>query len=394
MQKNSGIKFISGNEETVKSMKNLPALPIFSDEVCGFLQAVSAILMKCAQSKNYPDVMTFAFWCRKSSLQRMAEDYPEKNFRRGRGIVFHITPSNVAVNFAYSTAASLLAGNSSIVRLPSKDFPQVKIICSAFKKAFDEVPEMKNYLCFVNYGHEKNINDYFSGICDVRIIWGGDKTIAEIRQSPLKPRAGEITFADRYSIVVINADEYLCAEKKDRIASDFYNDTYLTDQNACTSPRLVVWLGENTKDARKIFWNELRTVIERENYNPQPVQITEKFTKLCLLGANTETYRQKSNDNIILCAEVKTLSKDAANYFGNSGFFPEYVAKNLEDILPICGERCQTLSFFGMERKILTDFVLKHRPRGIDRIARIGQTQDFSLIWDGHDLIREMSGKI
>ena len=34
------------------------------------------------------------------------------------------------------------------------------------------------------------------------------------------------------------------------------------------------------------------------------------------------------------------------------------------------------------------------RPRGVDRIVPIGRTMDFSLMWDGYDLIRSMSRRI
>lgn len=42
----------------------------------------------------------------------------------------------------------------------------------------------------------------------MRVIWGGDATIKEIRRAALLPRATEITFADRYSLAVIDADYY------------------------------------------------------------------------------------------------------------------------------------------------------------------------------------------
>ena len=47
----------------------------------------------------------------------------------GRGTVLHITPSNVPTNFAYSMVFGLLSGNNNIIRLPSKNFLQVKILC-------------------------------------------------------------------------------------------------------------------------------------------------------------------------------------------------------------------------------------------------------------------------
>ena len=40
------------------------------------------------------------------------------------------------------------------------------------------------------------------------------------------------------------------------------------------------------------------------------------------------------------------------------------------------------------------DAVLKEPPRGIVRIVPAGRALDFSHIWDGHDLIAEMSRQV
>ena len=96
---------------------------------------------------------------------------------------------------------------------------------------------------------------YFSSICDVRIIWGGDDTISEIRKNKIPPRSFDVTFADRFSICAINADEYINEKFPDKIAQGFYNDTYLFDQNACTAPHLLIWLGNKNKVKKaKIFF--------------------------------------------------------------------------------------------------------------------------------------------
>ena len=56
-----------------------------------------------------------------------------------------------------------------------------------------------------------------------------------------------------------------------KYTADFYNDTYLTDQNACTSPKLVIWLGNNKLEAKKIFWDNLHELVKKK-YTVQPVQ--------------------------------------------------------------------------------------------------------------------------
>ena len=78
--------------------------------------------------------MTFAFWCRKANLVRLKEQCTDTIGRIGKGIVFHIAPSNVPVNFAFSLAFGLLAGNGNVVRVSDKQFEQVSIICRNLNK--------------------------------------------------------------------------------------------------------------------------------------------------------------------------------------------------------------------------------------------------------------------
>lgn len=388
----SQIQYVIGDDSVVANMKHSPAFPLFDDQLIDYLDTVSKVLLQSADAKLYPDVITFAFWCRKASVNGLKRPYGDITNRIGRGVAFHIAPSNVAVNFAYSLVAGLLSGNANIVRLPSKTFPQVGIICSAFAQALNE--KIEPYICLLQYGHEQQITDYLSGICDTRIIWGGDQTISTIRQSPLKARATEITFADRYSFCVINAEAYLNSQMQKNVAQGFFNDTYLTDQNACTSSRVVVWLGERVKEAQSVFWSNLHELVQ-EKYTLQPVQAISKYLAFCKHAASSSSVHLESKaDNLIFRVKLDNLTETDIDYIFNSGYFIEYEANSLDDTLPLCSSSCQTLSYFGLDNSILKQFVMAAKPRGIDRIVPIGKTMDFSLIWDGYDLIRSLSREI
>lgn len=388
----SNIKYIIGDEDTIMNMKNTSSLPPFDDRIIDYLDTVSKILLNNTLSKQYPDVVTFAFWCRKASTRNLQRPYLEMINRVGRGVAFHIAPSNVAVNFAYSLVVGMLSGNSNIVRLPSKEFAQVTIICSAFMQALDNY--LKKYICLVQYGHNQGITDFLSSVCDTRIIWGGDQTISTIRKSSIKPRATEITFADRYSIAIINADAYLNEKNKKAVAQGFYNDTYLTDQNACTSPRLITWTGNNRAEAKEEFWNELSTTVA-ERYFLQPVQAISKFTNVCRQAITDQhIHFIKGKENSIMRVKVDEITSNLMEYKGNSGYFMEYDAESLDELLPILTSQCQTISYYGVDIDQLRQYVFDKRPRGVDRIVPIGQTMDFSLVWDGYDLIRSLSREI
>lgn len=367
----------------------------FCDEVIRFLNSVSRKLLQLTDAKAHPDIITFAFWCRKSSLLKMKAEHDSDCLRLGRGVVFHIAPSNVPVNFAYSLAAGLLAGNANIVRVPTKEYLQVEIICAAIRDVLDdaEYSALANHVMLVRYDRDSDLTAYLSRNADVRIIWGGDATINEIRQAPLSPRSFDITFADRYSLCVINADEYVVSRDHEQIAKGFYNDTYLFDQNACTAPHLVIWLGapDNIKIAKDQFWGALHGYVQK-HYVLQPILAVDKYTAACDLTVRLEGVRvARMPDNLIVRVAISSIPNDVEEYRNKAGYFLEYTAKTLDEIAESINRKYQTLSYFGLQPSILKDFIAKHRPSGIDRIVPIGRTTDFSLIWDGYDLICALS---
>lgn len=385
------LTYLVGKAETLEAMPRLSAFPPFEERVLTFLQALSE---KLRRYTAYSDVATFAFWCRKASLLRAREAYNDLDTRLGRGVAFHIAPSNVPVNFAFSLVSGLLAGNANIVRVPSKSFPQVDLICAALRELLDgEFTDMAPYLCLIRYPADKAVNDALSALCDIRVIWGGDRTIAQVRLSALKPRATEIAFADRHSIAVIDARAYVTDADKARLAQDFYNDTYFSDQNACTSPRIVFWLGADAAAARQEFWKQLRTLVEHR-YSLAAVQSVGKLDAVYQAAAVEMVRLVPEVDMLLTRLEVDKLSDTLMDFKYHSGFFYEKEISSLEEILPVCGEPCQTLSYFGVEPEKLRTFLQTVRPRGIDRVVPIGKTMDFSLIWDGCDLIRTMSRRI
>ena len=114
----------------------------FAEEVIGFLSSLSASILKDPISRSFSDVVTFAFFCRKANLQKQRAKWNLQEIRLGRGIIFHIAPSNVPINFAYSLVAGLLGGNLNVVRVSSKAFPQVDLVVkhiSSVSEKFSEV---------------------------------------------------------------------------------------------------------------------------------------------------------------------------------------------------------------------------------------------------------------
>ena len=218
---------ILNSSRTFRDMEKIigisPTLP-FSEESIDYLSQLSKEINKFKNIKDYPDIATFAFFAEKPILKFLKNKFfNESKVKIGRGIIFHIAPSNVPVNFAFSLVTGILSGNSNIVKVPSKKFTQIDIISNAMNKIAND-SEYKNIsieIFLIRYDRNSNATKYFSSLCDVRIIWGGDETIKQVRKFQLQPRSFDISFSDRYSICIINAEKYINELKPKKIAKGF-----------------------------------------------------------------------------------------------------------------------------------------------------------------------------
>ena len=97
------------------------------------------------------DVLSFAFFCRERNLIALEKNYSNLKIRKGLGISFHITPANIPTNFAYSLIFGLLSGNCNIVKVPSKNFPQIEIICKEINRTLSRFPKLKDHIKIIRY---------------------------------------------------------------------------------------------------------------------------------------------------------------------------------------------------------------------------------------------------
>lgn len=367
-----------------------PDVP-FSDEVVEFLNALSSAILKDARCRIYPDAITFAFFCRKASVMKMKDQYTDDTLRLGRGILFHIAPSNVPINFGYTLVAGLLSGNANIVRVSSKQFPQVDLIIKHLHALLetDNYNEVANRIALVRYDRMSDANAYFSSICNVRVIWGGDATIATIRKNDIPARSFDVCFADRYSIAAINPKVVMEADEKEmkKLAENFYNDTYLFDQNACSAPHTVFWVNDSQLEAAKEkFWKAVYECTDKR-YQLQAVMSVDKLTAFYRQAVCMDVKAEQMPDNVVVRTDVAEVPKNIEDFRCACGYFSEHTIESLDEISPLVNIKYQTLGYYGFEKSDLEDFVRTNRFQGLDRIVPIGETTAFALTWDGYNLI-------
>jgi hypothetical protein len=317
--------------------------------------------------------------------------------RLGLGVVFHIAPSNVPVNFAFSFAFGLLSGNANVVRVPSRDFPQTEIICAALRQlcAQPQFAAVAAMTAFVRYAQNDTVTGAFSALCNGRVIWGGDQAIQNIRKLPIPERGIEVAFADRYSFCAIDAQAIVRVPDAElaTLARGFYNDVWLMDQAACSSPHLIVWLGQGAvlEAAKARFW----PAVFRETagrFALQPVNAVDKYMLLCRsaieFGNVTGLTR---HDNYIYRLTLDQLPTDMDAFRGQYGLVYEFDTDHLDHVAHIVSTKYQTLTYFGLDRDRCVDFVVGNGLSGVDRIVPIGMALDIGVIWDGYDIVRSLS---
>jgi hypothetical protein len=390
--KSKSLKFFSNNRDVVLNISQP-----FAEERIAFLKSFSKNILSNNNAKNFPDLVTFGYWCRPSNIKTLKNFYDDIEVRLGLGLAFHVAPSNVPMNFAFSFVFSLLAGNSNIVRIPSKGFDQIAIFLDIFNETVKDYPEIFQSTIFINYdSSDQYLTELFSENADARIIWGGDESVSALKRTRSKERSVDVVFSDRYSgsIIDVNALSALNDKEYKRFIHNIFNDIFLMDQNACSSPRVFFWHGGSDKSFTKIqqkLWADV-SEYSRKNYSIQPSQVISKFNNACIHSIKSETLNSiKLYNGYLFTQNISNNFQKLDTFEINSGYVLETRIKDLSELIPYIDKKFQTLSYFGISKSQFKQFIETHKPAGVDRITPIGSALDIGIVWDGYDLIRTLS---
>ena len=391
IQKINDLKILSGDMKF--EIKNDT---IFSIKQKEFLNDLSNLIFADKRAKNFPDIISFAFWIRRSNLSIIEKKIVNTDLRIGLGLLFHITPTNVPINFCYSFVFGLLTGNSNIIKVPTIEFPQIKIICSNINKLFklNKYIELKKRNLFIRYKSENHeISQFLSKNSDGRVIWGGDKSIFNIKKYETKVDNIDLVFKNKYSFCIINAIEILKLNELDRLLKLFYDDTYTLDQNACSSPHLIIWKGKKIDviNAKKIFWKKFNELADKK-YLIDKKNSVDKYLKFCSDAINLnylDTYVEYNN--IVNRLELKKLPNEISSLKGLFGYFYEFRCFKLNEINKIIDSKIQTITYFGFKKKELIKFFHEVSGNGVNRIVPIGKALDMGFTWDGYNIEKKLT---
>ena len=385
--------FISSTEN-----KNIPP---FSDEVIDFINNFSKSILLDQGSRKFPELVVLADFFSKRNIKRISNKVSNKDDSYALlplGKTFHIAPSNVDTIFLYSSLIALMCGNICLIRLSSQRTEQIDFAIDKLNSLLSQHSNFLKRLFVFNYGHNDEITRRISSHIDLRVIWGGDNSVKAIRSIPLNPMARELTFPNRFSFTVMKSKEVISNQYDlNSIVDSFLKDTIYFDQQACSSPRSLIWLGSqnNNQKAQDIFWKRYLERLPSKDYQNTPGMMMDRFVASNFLSAINLSKRVNSAIDYPTRLKVHDLnSQILREIHPGNGLFYETEVQNIDQIAKQVKNTDQTLTYFGLDNSEISDLLSLISNRGLDRILPIGEALDFSVIWDGYDLIEAFTRKV
>jgi hypothetical protein len=385
-------------ESILNNLLNSPQQLPFSDEVVNFVSDFSLALSRGA--KGFAEIQALAYWMRKASIMRLKESFEELTSKEThlmpRGLVFHIPPANVDTIFIYSLVLSLICGNKNLVRLSSRTTQGSDLMIEILNQTLKKFPNISAGISMISYPHDKQITDLISKHTDTRVIWGGDKTISSVRESPLPVHSTELSFADRFSMAAINNSAYasLGETGKEKLVESFYNDSYWFDQMGCSSPRLLIWVGEiNYTNNLSNFFIRLERLTEKKKYSSDTATVIAKLASSYSTAIGSDDSSISTYGNNITVVNTSEFPQIRGVFCGG-GLFHVWNTDQLLNLSNHLDRKDQTLSVFGFTNDELQSFVHNAAGRGIDRIVDIGAALNFDRFWDGNDLLQSFTRRV
>jgi hypothetical protein len=365
-------------------------LSVFDPNILSFIQSLSTCLLKDPLAKQLPELVALGFWLRSANIFTIVAKSSD-GVKKALGTVMHFTPANVDTMFVYSWVCSLLMGNNNIVRVASAESQTKDVLLELLDRVMSQVEhtDIAKRNAFVTYAKESDCSATLSMQADARVIWGGDDSVNAIRALPCKPRCRDISFADRYSAALINGGALDPEEGVAKLARLLWKDTEPHAQQACSSPRVVYWLGDAALQ-QKVFEQIDTLAMSKEMVANQLNNHLVTSQLLQSEGATAKPLVQ----NRICALPISSLNEKMLQWHSGSGLFLVYQLDSVEQLAALVDDKLQTLSYWEVEKDSLLKLAQSPSIKGIDRIVKVGQALDFATNWDGYELFSQLSRKI
>ncbi|WP_432463019.1 acyl-CoA reductase [Agarivorans sp. QJM3NY_33] len=372
----AGVQFLLG--ETGWQGFCEQAFPAFDEASLSFVKSLSQQLL--AEAKPYPNLASLGFFLRPAAIAQQQQRL-QRAISQGRGLAFHLSPSNVTTVAVYSWISSLLSGCPSVVRLNSRLSAEQEALLAVLQACLKLHPIVAQRVRFIQYQHDDSINRELSAQAKVRLLWGGDHTLALFKRYATMPDCRDLCFADRRSYAVVDLDYWhaLGGQAQQLQLAGLASDVSNYQQLACSSPILILSVGSASLLASFKQQLSAALLVQQPDF-PNPI---EQELTLQLLAAQQ--------------ADLKVEQVQAWNWLElPAKAMPPHLKPENGNLLYCHFPHAKDLAQFSFSAKPQTCVMLADEPLRqqfpqllpADRYVRPSKALQHEWLWDGQDLLQ------
>ncbi len=371
--------------------------PAFAPESVAYAEALSSSLVRDPAVRAWPDLVALGFWLRRANVEAMLAPYRAEHVRyKPLGRVFHNAPSNVDSLFVYSGMLSFLAGNVNWIRLSSRAGGSAEMLLAKIGELAAKFPAEAARFRLLQCAHESVDLAALVAKSDGRVLWGSDEAIAAQRRMTVPAHARDVCFAHKFSMALLGAGAVSAASDAElaNLARLFARDNLTYAQQACSSAKAVVWLGAGAEvaAARARFWSALAAeAVAKESFGPSDRY--QAFANAQQIVLETEGVVRLSGTPPLERLEVTSLSSAHTALHQGCGLFVETSVEALDALTPQLSVSHQTLAHWGVPNVELEPW-FRTVLVGLDRLVPVGEALTFRPLWDGMDLVRQLTRQV
>ena len=153
-------------------------------------------------------------------------------------------------------------------------------------------------------------------------------------------------------------------------------------------------MGKRNNNFQQRFWKEINNIAKKKFILDENIAVN-KYSNLIKNMIDQKDFQDiKIFKNYLYVINPNQNIKNIENVRGTSGIFFQKNITNIIELKKFITKKCQTVTYFGLNKKQIKSFLLKNNLLGIDRVVPIGKALDINFIWDGYDVIESLSRTI
>ncbi len=130
----------------------------------------------------------------------------------------------------------------------------------------------------------------------------------------------------------------------------------------------------------KIYFGINLIILQKKKYSLDLFYSAKKYFDICDDILNYDNIEKFYNyDSLIYRVKIKSLKKGLSEFRKNFGYFYEFECYEINDLKDFIDEKFQTLTYYGVDKNLILEFIYTNRIKGIDRIMPIGLAHEMSF---------------